>query len=91
MALRKGEPVPEENNPWNSEATGLKIQIPFDSQSARFIVLKKSDYESLGLSEKINPTSPKVARVEMAWVPSEYDPNSRVPVITRLIGWGAWG
>ncbi|MGY8640004.1 MAG: hypothetical protein ACKVJU_02790 [Verrucomicrobiales bacterium] len=91
LTLRKGEPVPEDNNPWNSEATGLMIQTPFDSQSARFIVLKKSDYESLGLSEKINPTSAKVVRVEISWVPSEYDPNSHVPVITRLIGWGAWG
>ncbi len=90
VSVVRGDVVPEQNNPWNSEAIGLYIKSPFDGQAARPIILKATDYQELGFSKELVGTDPKLAQLELTWVPSEYNPDSSVPVVTKLIGWGAW-
>ncbi|NNE94106.1 MAG: hypothetical protein HKN23_20865 [Verrucomicrobiales bacterium] len=90
LMIRKGGNVSIRHNPWFEAATELYLQSPFDSQPPRTVIIKNSDFEGLGFSEHLVGDRGRIARVELSWVPSEYNPQSRVPVVSRLIGWGAW-
>ena len=90
LVVRRGDPAPSDENPWSGTTTELALQPPLDTGQPRVIMVRETDFQNLGLHDALVGGNARIGRFELTWTPSEIEPNTRVPTISRVLGWGAW-
>ena len=68
----------------------LGAQAALDTAAPRILQVKDSELQSLGLDQALIGGNARIGRVELSWVPSDLEPLTRVPTVTKVLGWGAW-
>lgn len=90
LVIRRGEQAPSDENPWPGTTWELHLQPPLDMKPGRVVLIKESDFQQLGLDTALIGGNARIGRVELGWVASDLEPLTRVPTVTKVLGWGAW-
>jgi hypothetical protein len=90
LVVRRGDEAPSDENPWQGKTYELYLQPPLDTAQPRVVLVRESDFEKLGLKNALIGGNARIGRVELEWTASEIEPMTRVPTISRVLGWGAW-
>lgn len=90
LVVRKGEEAPSDENPWPGTTWEVQLTPPLDTSAPRVILIKDSQFQELGLSDALVGGNARIGRVELSWVASDLEPLTRVPTVSKVLGWGAW-
>ncbi|MCB1061290.1 MAG: hypothetical protein KDN20_00040 [Verrucomicrobiae bacterium] len=90
LVIRRGEEAPSDENPWSGTTWEIYVQPPLDTAQPRVLLVRDSDFQRLGLDNALIGGNARIGRVELGWTPSEIEPLTRVPTVTKVLGWGAW-
>ncbi len=90
LVIRRGEEAPSDENPWPGTTWELYLQPPLDTSQPRVLLVRDEEFQKLGLDSALIGGNARIGRVELGWVPSDLEPLTRVPTITKVHGWGAW-
>lgn len=90
VVVRRGEEASAEENPWQGKTYELFLQPPLDTAQPRVVLIRDSDYEKLGLTKALVGGNARIGRVELQWTQSEVEAMTRIPTVSKVLGWGAW-
>lgn len=90
MVIRRGEEPPSDENPWPGKTWELHLQPPLDMAQPRTLLISEAEFQRLGLDQALIGGNARIGRVELSWVPSELEPLTKIPTVTKVLGWGAW-
>jgi hypothetical protein len=82
--------APSDENPWQGRTLELFLQPPLDTAQPRVVLIREADYDKLGLKNALVGGSARIGRLELHWTDSEIEPGTRVPTVSKVLGWGAW-
>ena len=68
----------------------LHLNTPLDTAEARVLLVKESDVTRLELDTALAAGVPRIGKLELMWTQSEVEPGTRVPTVSKVLGWGAW-
>lgn len=90
LVVRRGNEAPSDENPWQGTTYELFLQPPLDTAQPRVVLVSREEFERLGLEKALIGGSARIGRVELHWTESEIEPMTRVPTVSKVLGWGAW-
>jgi hypothetical protein len=90
LVVRPGDQAPAEENPWQGRTVELHLNTPLDTAEARVLLVKESDVTRLELDTALAAGVPRIGKLELMWTQSEVEPGTRVPTVSKVLGWGAW-
>lgn len=90
LVVGPGDQAPAEENPWQGRTVELLLNTPLDTAEARVLLVKESEVTRLELDTALAAGVPRIGRLELMWTQSEVEPGTRVPTVSKVLGWGAW-